>query len=67
MQELSTGKFHGDPTSLRTPAVIATGGSIQYRFIVEFLPAAGTTAAFDFRDWRHVPNVTPIAKHWIAM
>jgi hypothetical protein len=25
MQEFSTGKFHGDPTSLRTPAAIATG------------------------------------------
>src|SRR5262249_16506230 len=45
--------------------------SIQYRFIVEFLPTAGTTAAFNFRDWRHVPlaaqnNVTPVAQHWIA-
>jgi hypothetical protein len=25
MQEFSTGKFHGDPTSLRTPAAIAAG------------------------------------------
>jgi hypothetical protein len=72
MQEFSTGKFHGDPTSLRTPAAIATGVQSNIALSSSFCPPQAQPLPLNFRDWRHVPltaqnNVTVIAQHWIVM
>jgi hypothetical protein len=56
MQKLSARKFHRDcSTTLHAFSQVEGLTKPMWILSPKFLPAAGTTAAFDFTERRHVP------------